>query len=177
MTSVNIGWFPKIFDAIGEENVDFFPYFPNSGDGELSTKLAEVNHSLWITPWCNNKEIAADFIRFLSAERESSNLMYEMTGAMPNNTEFDDSLIENALERKFYNIILENPKVLYSTTVPGYVQSEGMVKIASQIFNLDKDIEEVIKEYTDIIPQTKVVTPESYEGYVRWYEYLKEIGQ
>jgi raffinose/stachyose/melibiose transport system substrate-binding protein len=176
MACLMSGYTKKIIEAIGEENVGVFPYFPISGTGSFSTKIPGGAQDLWITPWSKYKQEAADFIAYLISP-ERSKAMYEKSHVLPANTAFDPSVLETDTEKFVYANLKDNSKPMYSGFVPGYILEQGITAAAQEIFLPGKTAEDVAAKYKELIPQIETQTPAGFEGYKKWYESYLAIGE
>jgi len=74
---------------------------PSWTDGPFAGKIASTSQTLGIPSWSKNKEVAADFIRFIHTP-EQLQAWYDLTGSLPADDRFDITQVTDPIRQALF---------------------------------------------------------------------------
>ncbi|MFC2145149.1 ABC transporter substrate-binding protein [Actinomycetota bacterium] len=172
-------------DKFGEGSVGIVANgsWPGLADGKWAGKQSPEAMGGWtISAISENKEEAAEFIRFLHSE-ERMNAMWDQTRSWPSDKRFDyESKLTSPAEIEIYEKVLKpfaddpgNFAFWASLILPPPVMNDIGYGIFAQIFTGDMTPEEMGQVAQDSMDQWKVDEPDFAENYIRWLKEMDEI--
>jgi multiple sugar transport system substrate-binding protein len=146
-------------------------------DGEWAqpNMLDVSSQTLAITKWCENKEVAADFIAFLhTAERQ--NAMYLQSGAPPCDDRFDMSLLKTDQEKWAYEQVTSGNWFFHNENyVPWQVLIDGHYVVGQQFIDENLTPEEAAGRVDAAAEIFRNENPDTLQNMVDWYDSFGEV--
>jgi len=145
---------------------------PVFGTGKAAGKANVWRKNWGITEWCENKQAAADFLKFL-ASKERSGAFYEDCGAFPGSKNFDVSIVKDEEGKALYESLQYSFDGIPNTFVPNFVDQEGMWVASQKLFSGEYTAEEAVNYIAETITKWQNEDPEGLSQFKEWAEGMK----
>lgn len=145
---------------------------PVFGTGKSAGKANVWRKNLGITSWSKNKEVAADFLKFMASE-ERANAMYKTCGAFSGSKLLDPSIITDEIGRDLYENLQYTWDGVSNAVTPPYIDYEGYWTATQKIFSNEYTAEQAVDHIVDVIQRWQKNNPELFESYKKWGETMK----
>ena len=153
-------------EALGAENIGVMTT-PVFGDGEMAdwyTATQSISH--FITGWSPNKEVAADFMAFWHSP-ESLQQWFALTGTMPADSRFDQSVVDDPLKRALFELN-QRPSVWLSNFEPPQVFEQADLAGSQLILSGTGGPEEAVDLWDEVTARWREQRPEEAAHYAEW---------
>jgi multiple sugar transport system substrate-binding protein len=147
---------------------------PVYGTGKVAGKANVWRKNFGITDWSENKEVTADFLKFMASE-ERANAMYEQCGAFSGSKLLDPSIIKDEIGQDLYENLQYSWDGVTNAVTPPFIDAEGYWVAVQKIFANEYTAEQAIDHIVDVINRWQVNNPELFESYKKWGETMKEM--
>jgi len=144
---------------------------PKWGSGDFAGKLTVSSQTVGITSWSENKEEAADFIKFMHSP-ERVNAMYDQSGAYPADDRFDSSLLKTVQETQISDLITGDNPPWRVNHLPTQLTEEAYYAGVQEFFN-GLSPEDMAVKSQEIIEKWRTQQPDAFDNFTKWYESLK----
>ncbi|MFQ3568400.1 MAG: substrate-binding domain-containing protein [Aggregatilineales bacterium] len=149
----------------GDLGVMIMPVF---GEGALAGKPLLDSQGLGISSQSQHKEVAADFLEYIN-QREWLDAMWEITGWMPSNSDWDSSVIEDPLVAKIWNEWNLGDNIAYvPNLMPAQFWTDAMFVAAQAIIAGEMTGEEAGEQNARIAQEWRDFNPDLVENYQIW---------
>jgi len=142
--------------------------FPVFGVGKMAGKPIADCQGIGISSQSKNKEIAADFLRFVH-DPERVKALWNLSKAIPNDASFDTGLIEDPVTRELRSRWVEGDNVPYiSNLMPGVFWTDAMFVNSQKIITGEFTGEQAGQNAYDVTQKWKEQNPDLVEKYSLW---------
>jgi multiple sugar transport system substrate-binding protein len=147
---------------------------PIWGTGKSAGKSTVWRKNWSVTEWSPNKELAVDFIKFMSSAERSA-AMYEATGGgFPGSMYFDVSAIKDKPGRDLYDNLMFSFDGITGTVVPYFVDEQGFWIGSQKFFAGEYSARDMAKHLDDAIAKWKADNPDEYKKFKSWSDSLNK---
>jgi raffinose/stachyose/melibiose transport system substrate-binding protein len=142
--------------------------FPVFGVGKMAGKPIADCQGIGISSQSKNKEVAADFLRFVH-DPERVKALWNLSKAIPNDASFDTNLIEDPVTRELRSRWVEGDNVPYiSNLMPGVFWTDAMFVNSQKIITGEFTGEQAGQNAYDVTQKWKEQNPDLVEKYSLW---------
>ena len=142
--------------------------FPVFGVGKMAGKPIADCQGIGISSQSKNKEVAADFLRFVH-DPERVKALWNLSKAIPNDASFDTGLIEDPVTRELRSRWVEGDNVPYiSNLMPGVFWTDAMFVNSQKIITGEFTGEQAGQNAYDVTQKWKEQNPDLVEKYSLW---------
>ena len=142
--------------------------FPVFGVGKMAGKPIADCQGIGISSQSKNKEVAADFLRFVH-DPERVKALWNLSKAIPNDESFDTGLIEDPVTRELRSRWVEGDNVPYiSNLMPGVFWTDAMFVNSQKIITGEFTGEQAGQNAYDVTQKWKEQNPDLVEKYSLW---------
>jgi raffinose/stachyose/melibiose transport system substrate-binding protein len=142
--------------------------FPVFGVGKMAGKPIADCQGIGISSQSKNKEVAADFLRFVH-DPERVKALWNLSKAIPNDASFDTGLIEDPVTRELRSRWVEGDNVPYiSNLMPGVFWTDAMFVNSQKIITGEFTGEQAGQNAYDVTLKWKEQNPDLVEKYSLW---------
>jgi len=128
--------------------------------------------SQFITPWSENKELAADFLVFLHSQESFKAMVDTLGGTLtPVDDRFNPNLIKDPIRREFAEIMMEtlrHDSVHMDEYLPWAITGENIVAVVEQLILKRVTPEEAAALVEKNAEEWRTLNPEYVENYKKW---------
>lgn len=159
------------FNEILNNNVGIMKV-PVFGTGKAAGKANVWRKNWGITDWCQNKQAAADFLKF-TASAERSAAFYTACGAFPGTTNFDPSIVTDDIGKALYESLKFSFDGINNAFIPNFVDQEGMWVASQKLFSGEYTAEQAVNYVADTFSKWQQDDPEGLKQFQSWAEGMK----
>jgi multiple sugar transport system substrate-binding protein len=151
----------------GSEKIGLMP-FPVFGVGKMAGKPIADCQGLGISSQSENKDAAADFLRFVH-EPERVEALWKLASAIPNDETFDTNLIEDPVTRELRSRWVEGDNVPYiCNLMPGVFWTDAMFVNSQKVISGEFTGEQAGQNAYEVTQKWKEQNPDLVEKYSLW---------
>jgi len=159
------------FNEILNNNVGIMKV-PVFGTGKAAGKANVWRKNWGITDWCQNKQEAADFLKWL-ASAERAEAFYLACGAFPGTKNFDASIIKDDVGNALYEALNYSFDGVTNVFIPNFVDQEGMWVASQKLFSGEYTAEQAVNYVADTFVRWREEDPEGLSQFQSWAEGMK----
>ena len=146
-----------------------------TGEWAKTDMLDFSSQTLAITSWSKNKEVAADFLKFLHTP-ERQNEMYLQSGAPPCDDRFDLNLLKTEQEKWVYDQLLNDNWFFHNENyVPWQINLDGNYVVGQQFIDENLTPDEAAQRAQDVAELFRRESPDTLQYMTEWYNSFSEI--
>jgi raffinose/stachyose/melibiose transport system substrate-binding protein len=140
---------------------------PVYGTGEQAISVGVPVQTLAITSFSPNKELAADYLRFMHTP-EMMKLQYDMAGAVTPDDRFDPAWFNTEVDRTIQEWSKEYPLFWYQYYYPPIFETEGAIAQSQLLFAGATTPEAAAQAYQDVAEKWRTANPDQVANYAKW---------
>jgi raffinose/stachyose/melibiose transport system substrate-binding protein len=169
-TTMISGWEKELgSDVVG---IMLSPVF---GEGESAGKLGITGQVLVIPSFADNPEAAADLLAYFhTPERLAA--MYEMSGALPPDDQFDTSIVTSEVDKQILEWARTKGIVPFYDFLPTKIDREAFGVVVDMMFAHEKTPEEAAQFIEDYAVKWRAENPDTVEQLRNWLKGVAPAG-
>ena len=158
---------------IGSADIIGTMTFPVFGTGAMAGKPIFDNQGLGISKQSNNKEVAADFLRFLHSP-ERVDAIWEGVAQFPTDTDWDGSVVQDRALREIWETWIVGPDTVpyIANLMPGLFWTDAMFVNAQNIISGEFTGEQAGENAAAVTQRWADQNPDLVENYSIWAQDL-----
>jgi len=163
---------PASQKALGAENVGVM-VFPVFGKGKLAGRPIADTQGLGISAQSEDKESAADFLKFLNTE-ERVNALWENAQQIPTNSNWDGNVIDDPVIKQIWSEWMQGDNIPYiSNLMPTLFWTDAMFVNSQKIASGEFTGEQAGENAHTVAQKWREQNPDLLEKYAIWANDLK----